>query len=432
MYLTFPTQDIMRPQRSKIHWPHQERPLCKTSFQHWARCLRVCFLQGRNTTLNRSLGKWLVHAGPSESVWPVYIHKSYQSLVVVKEDSIELYSTVHRVTACTTYFDTQQYVTIPTILNDYIPADMTSNDRSIIATHSKQRIFTTEETPSLVPHDIVASIQNDLVCKTHLLQHFHIPDHILFMSTLQNAAITFFVVSDGGLYAGKGSFGVAFGTGGEDLGNIEGPAPGNSIHMTSLRSEAYGVLAALAFLNLYVKSYNIAIPDKRKLHLYSDNLGLIRWLEEILAKACYSRMYLRAEADVILQIEKEINDVKNSNFELHVEHVKGHQDDVMPYNTLPREAQLNVQADSSATNYLRQGLNHTYEELQDNPVSLYICDALITRDFKRQIRSASRSPELQKYLIIKYKWQQTTPDLIWWHIHGKAISSLPKEDQRRI
>ena len=120
--------------------------------------------------------------------------------------------------------------------------------------------------------------------------------------------------------------------------------------MTSLRSEAYGVLAALSFLNLYVQTYSLTIPINRSIYLYSDNLGLIRWLEEILNHSCYPRMHLRAEADVLLQINTEISDVIKSNFTLHVAHVKGHQDDCVSYNELSREAQLNVRADSSATN----------------------------------------------------------------------------------
>lgn len=98
MYLHFLTQDIVRPRRSKIQWPFQTRPQCKSSFQQWARCICASFLQGRTTNLTRPLGKWLVHAGQAEYVWPVHIHKQYQSLVVVQEDNIVQYSTVHRAT----------------------------------------------------------------------------------------------------------------------------------------------------------------------------------------------------------------------------------------------------------------------------------------------------------------------------------------------
>ena len=70
--------------------------------------------------------------------------------------------------------------------------------------------------------------------------------------------------------------------------------------------------------------------------------------------------------------------------------------------------------------------------MTNNPVSLYICDNLISRDYNNQIRSSSRSPELRTYFIIKFNWSDNVPDLIWWHIHAKSINSFSQSDQRRI
>lgn len=36
------------------------------------------------------------------------------------------------------------------------------------------------------------------------------------------------------------------------------------------------------------------------------------------------------------------------------------------------------------------------------------------------------------YFILKYGWHPSTPDLIWWHVHGKAMMSYSKSNQRRI
>lgn len=102
--------------------------------------------------------------------------------------------------------------------------------------------------------------------------------------------------------------------------------------------------------------------------------------------------------------------------------MKGHQDDILPYIELSRQAQLNVKADTYATNYLRNGKIVSYDELCANPASFYLEDHIINRDFKHQMRSASQSPELCHYMIGKFEWHPNTPDLIWWYLHGKSIS----------
>lgn len=111
---------------------------------------------------------------------------------------------------------------------------------------------------------------------------------------------------------------------------------------------------------------------------------------------------------------------------------KGHQDKKLPYCDLPRPAQLNVDADTLATNFLNNGKSIPYQPLPANPVTLYIISKAITRTYKREIRKASGSPNLRVYLIEKFDWTPNTPDLVWWEIHGSTIFSLPFNDCRRI
>lgn len=209
--------------------------------------------------------------------------------------------------------------------------------------------------------DIEDAIQKSARWKKISLQHFYIHDVLEFTNTLQNTDTKFYLVSDGGLHEGKGSFGVSMGNCHNDLVNIEGPAPGNSILMTSLRSEAYGFLAGITFLNMFIQTYHVTIPTNRIIHCYSDNLGLVKWIEEILTNNCYPRMTLRAEADVLLQIEHEIKSARQLNIKISIEHVKGHQDDFVTFNELSRQAQLNVRADSYATNYIQNGKLEQYD-----------------------------------------------------------------------
>lgn len=123
-------------------------------------------------------------------------------------------------------------------------------------------------------------------------RYMYIFDSDKFLYDLQKVDTKFLIVSDGGLCDGNGSFGVVMGTYQSDLAMIEGPAPGNELLNTSLRSEAYGLLAGLAFLNLYTQTYDVTFPIQRHIQLFSDNLGLVCWIAELLNHSTYPRMFL--------------------------------------------------------------------------------------------------------------------------------------------
>ena len=432
IYTTFPDSTLFSERKSKLLWPRQEPPTCISSFKLWVKCLRLAFLQGRSNFLVRPLGKWIVNPTTSESTWNHYIDISYSSIIICTDDNILRYSHVVSNTSCTTTFDLSISTSLDAIPDQYFPVQLTFRDNQGIASHNKQRMLLESCIVKPISLDVEHAIQQAPSWKKHSLQHFHIPDPIAFLDSLQNADKKVIVVSDGGLQDGKGSFGVAFGTFADDLAMIEGPAPGNSDLLTSLRSEAYGLLAGLAFLNIYITTHKVIIPSNRPIQLYSDNLGLVMWVADLLKNVSYPRMYIRPEADVLVQIEHEIKVARRLNLQLTVEHVKGHQDDILPYNELSRPAQLNVKADSSATNYLINGTLQPYDEFCDNAVTMYIIDNLITRDYRHQIIVASTSIGLRLYFLDKFDWSDTTPDLVWWQAHGKSLRAFNKQDQRRI
>lgn len=194
----------------------------------------------------------------------------------------------------------------------------------------------------------------------------------------------------------------------------------------------YGMMASFNFLLLFIQVHNIHIPAKRKIFVYCDNLSLVNCVNNIMSGNTYPRMYIRSEADVILQIAFDIQQLQDVSLDVIVAHVKGHQDDHNPYQDLPREAQLNVDADIYATNFLIEGIIPPYDELPANPMNFYINDIVITRDIKNEVRKASRSPELQIYMIDKFDWKDYVPDTIWWIIHGSTIRSLSGTHRQQI
>jgi hypothetical protein len=146
----------------------------------------------------------------------------------------------------------------------------TYTNSTAIAHHNKQQIILSHASPITGNPNLTTDIQHLPLWKTRILQHFHIYDTTEFCDSLLQVNKKFYLVSDGGLREGQGLFGVAFGTFSADMAMIEGLAPGNSMLIASLRSEAYGLLSGLVFLNMCVKTCNITISANRQINLLKN------------------------------------------------------------------------------------------------------------------------------------------------------------------
>ena len=154
---------------------------------------------------------------------------------------------------------------------------------------------------------------------TSIATTFLNPRFGLFINTLRNIDTNIYIVTDGGMKDRSG-------TTTTELMSIEGPVSGYAEHSSSFRSEAYGMMAGFNFLSLIVQVYNIHIAVPRKILLYCDSLSLVRWVQKIIAKETYPRIFLRSESDVILQISQDVNFLHTVNCQISLDHVKGHQD----------------------------------------------------------------------------------------------------------
>jgi hypothetical protein len=119
---------------------------------------------------------------------------------------------------------------------------------------------------------------------------------------------------------------------------------------------------------------------------------------------------------------------------IELSHVKGHQDDKIPYKDLPREAQLNVQADALCTNQLNEPADPAagYRNFSANPTSLLINGEYITAKYTKCLRSAYLSQDLRKLMVKNFQWKPTTPELVWWDVHGIALTAMSHNDKMRM
>jgi hypothetical protein len=435
VYLQHPTSetinDIRNDRCTKLNWPYQPPPTSTTSFKLWTKTLRDCFIQS-GTTLKSSLGDWIVSHQQSQSKWQSYTTSTFDQLYTVSHHQFQLYSKSISNTNRTTSFHPDQFTLVEFLPHDAFPVDITKHPTRITLHHAKRIIRLPQPIPEIPKNNIEQSIENGPKWKRQILQHFRIHDMQDFSHSLNDRDHKFLLVSDGGHKDETSSFGVAMGTYNKELCSIEGPAPGNPSQLTSFRSEAYGMLAGIAFLHEYMENYNVIFDQPRIIHLFCDNMALVTWLQRLLQQETHARMFIKSESDVLLQIYHEIQACRQLLLQFQIEHVYGHQDDNTPYQELSRPAQLNVDADSYASNFLQQGKQGSYIPFPSNPIDLYVNGQIITRNHKTHIRHAALSQNLREYLIKKFKWSTNIPDLIWWQVHGSTIGSFSKNDQRRI
>ena len=125
-----------------------------------------------------------------------------------------------------------------------------------------------------------------------------------------------------------------------------GLAPGHHEDIYSGRAEAFGVLAALLFLQHYIKSYEPTQFTDSPLTCYCDNAGVINNVNDLLSiKITRPNDSTNDDRDVYLAISDAI--LKCCPLTTQLCHVKGHQDrDPKRKLTLPE--QLNIDCDQQA------------------------------------------------------------------------------------
>ena len=109
--------------------------------------------------------------------------------------------------------------------------------------------------------------------------------------------------------------------------------------------------------------------------------------------------------------------------EIHLQHVKGHQDRNTPYTRLPLLAQLNVDADAQASRYQRDFGSFQPEVLLSEwaGVHLEFPTGTITAHYDAAIRYQATAPALEEHMRVRYAWTAQTMSVINWNAHGKAM-----------
>jgi hypothetical protein len=204
-------------------------------------------------------------------------------------------------------------------------------------------------------------------------------------------AFQLITVSDGSDDSGSMTFGWVIATpDGRRLARCSGPVFGP--FGSSFRAEGCGFLSVSRFLVRLQEFF--AIAPTWCIRMLTDNQGLISRLESSLPYIDpFPNLTLTADWDVTNEIVKSLRELPTPPT---LAHVKGHQDDHIPYSDLPLDAQLNVDADAEAGYYQCTFARHRpiIHRLPSNSVQLHISGQVICSKLKQQIREAYTVPRI--------------------------------------
>ena len=207
-----------------------------------------------------------------------------------------------------------------------------------------------------------------------------------------------------------------------------GPARGSRI--TSYRAEGYGILSATRFLariNEFARNQTTAVP----VTIVCDNLSMVRNVNRLLPllESTHTQFSNNDQHPTLVTMQPEWNvlheiwqTVKDWNG-LQINHVKGHQVNNVPAETLSLEARMNIEADALAGQYLRRHPAPHYKCHLFAHAHLHLDDQTITYKQLLRIRNAESDVDMVNYLKSKYAWDDLTFDMINWRVHGKTIRS---------
>jgi hypothetical protein len=229
---------------------------------------------------------------------------------------------------------------------------------------------------------------------------------------------------DGSVIEGNGSFGWAIGSESTTYWEGNGPADGSPLCMSSQRAELTGMLAGLRFLHHFALFHNIT-HCSRPVVIVCDNKSAIGY-----ATPPHSPTSAIQSNSPDYDLTRSIHDtITLLPFKVELKWVKGHQDSKKPFDSLSREAQLNVIADSLASEF-HNSEDQTLRSRPNTPpppmcrASLLIRNHRITSNHKQHLREASLLPALIGYIIQRNDWHPDTWHSVDWASHSRAVHGL--------
>ncbi len=419
-------------------WPRQPSPPA-SSWSVWRSALRKHFLLTtlRNTQLRPSahLGAWLPTFPSHHRKWTHFVDPSTGTVWKPHPQLQNTHQAFFSVRLHTTAEFRVENASNPpagTIPTSAIPA-------TFLLSTSYMTMYSAYPTgtPSVIPATnnphttaLTATFNAHLASlpewESRLLLDLHESGNLL-QDIIDSIPLT--IACDGSLEGHNGCFGWVIGTASHISWTGAGPADGSPKCMSSQRTELFGILSALRFIHQFT-SYHHSYPTEA-ITLVCDNKSALQYaaLPHIGLSAIQTS---HPDFDVAVEIHATLRSLR---FRVALKWVRGHQDRTTSYEDLPRDAQLNIHADTAAGNFQRDCPPQSHSRCHGS-LTMPSCHALlsiaghrITGNHKLHIREASLLPPLRTYIQQRNSWTDTTWDLVDWTSHGRCLSTYPKSQQ---
>jgi len=214
----------------------------------------------------------------------------------------------------------------------------------------------------------------------------------------------------------------------------EGIVPGNCDDTYSGRSEAFGLLTALLFLQHYLQQFPLTQSAMQTpLMVYCDNGGTIT---NASAHSKQTELFPNRSISNDYDVYHEIGHVvgRLTQFSIVFAHVKGHQNKTTWKKSLSLPAQLNIECDERANRFIshaRRMRQQDNPELPNAYPHLRIHGRVIVRELPQALRHAAQTPDYRDYLKEKFHWHDKECDDINWTALKFALRKLSPADTIR-
>ena len=228
---------------------------------------------------------------------------------------------------------------------------------------------------------------------------------------------------DSSVVGANGTFGWVLGTDTNTYWEGSGPVDGSPLCMSSQRAELTGILSGLRLILHFTKFHNIT--RGAPVTVVCDNRSAVGYATP--SKSPTSAIHANApDYDLTRAIHDTITTIP---LEIKLRWVRGHQDSTKPFESLPREAQLNIIADELATEYHQSPDPERPSKPNVTPsptcaAYLLLRGHVITSNHKQHLRRASLLPALSDYTVDRNTWHHDTWHCIDWTSHSRALHSL--------
>ncbi|KAI2510061.1 hypothetical protein MHU86_4355 [Fragilaria crotonensis] len=230
-----------------------------------------------------------------------------------------------------------------------------------------------------------------------------------------------YIASDGGLSGNEGTFGWIISTRKFPLFQCGGPVDGPFDTNSSTRSELAGFVSSLLFITGLARYWGLKHRSRFK------------WITD--SKAALSKVRLvtrrgwRAtrqpnEADLLSIIASLLQELR---CKVAYAWIKGHQDRLNSYDSLPFLVRLNVSADFLATRYRLRGKLKSSQRVDHDPsqkISISIHGCRLTSQYDDCLRFHINGYHLRQYIQEKRKWSDKVWDDVDFDIFGTHFRRL--------